>query len=151
MRLNNKDTGCYVLVVCVELPCWIKAGKLSEREFEKGLYLYIGRAKRNLRGRLARHLRAEKKLFWHIDYLLQQAFIEKIWCRLAYFDECRIFSSILKVCGKTCLAIPGFGASDCRCPSHLIQYSGERSFLACSLNSIHLREVPIDDIDNNPI
>lgn len=149
--MKKLDTGCYVLVLCVKRPCWIKAGKLPEREFEKGLYLYIGRAKRFLRGRLARHLRTKKKLFWHIDYLLQKSLIEKIWCRLGYFDECQIVSSIIEVCGESCSSIPAFGASDCRCPGHLIHHRGKRIRLAPLLNSIHLREVQTDDIDNIPI
>lgn len=151
LLLRKKDAGSYVLVMYVSRPFWIKAGKLPDREFQRGFYFYIGRAKQHLRGRVARHLRAEKKLFWHIDYLLQKVSIAEIWCRSGFFDECRIASAIIEVCRETCTPISGFGASDCRCPSHLIHYCGDRKFLAPLRNSIHLREVQIDDINSLPI
>ncbi|MGD9347686.1 MAG: GIY-YIG nuclease family protein [Candidatus Aminicenantes bacterium] len=150
LSLKKKDAGIYVLVVSVAHPLWIKPGKLPEREFQKGIYFYIGRAKQHLRGRLARHFRAEKKLFWHVDYLLQKASIAEIWCRLGFFDECRIASAIIEVCGTTCAPIPGFGTSDCRCPSHLIYYSGDSKFLLPLRYSIHFREVQTHAIDDNP-
>lgn len=150
LRLKKKDAGIYILILHVVHPCRIKTGRLAERVFQKGTYLYIGRAKQYLRGRLARHLRAEKKLFWHIDYLLRRAFIKEIWCQLDFFNECQITARIIETCGKGCSPIPGFGASDCLCPSHLIFYNGDDSLLSSIREEIKLREVRIDDIENYP-
>jgi Uri superfamily endonuclease len=147
LRLKKENAGSYVLVMHVKKPCRINAGKLLERELEAGIYLYIGRAKKHLRGRLFRHLRAEKKLFWHIDYLLRKARIKEIWCRLDFFDECIIASEISDLCGEACTAIQGFGASDCRCPSHLIYYYGEENFLRLLLSKVNLKEVRINGIE----
>lgn len=147
MRLEKENVGSYVLVIHVKKPCRIKAGKLPSREFEAGIYLYIGRAKKYLRGRLSRHLRTEKQLFWHVDYLLRKARIKEIWCRLDFFNECQITSEIFHLCKETCSVIRGFGASDCRCPSHLIYYYGEDNFLRLLLNKIHLKEVCTHDIE----
>jgi Uri superfamily endonuclease len=147
--LKKEECGSYVLVLNVKKPCRIKAGKLPERELRAGIYLYIGRAKRYLRGRLVRHLRKKKKLFWHIDYLLQKARIKTIWCRPNFFDECQIASEIMRECKEFCSHIHGFGASDCLCPSHLIYYYGEDNFLISLLSKINLQEVRIDDIDKN--
>ena len=36
---------------------------------EKGLYLYVGSAKKGLEQRLARHMKKRKNRFWHIDYI----------------------------------------------------------------------------------
>ena len=49
--------------------------------FKKGDYFYIGSAKGCLETRLQRHLRKEKRIFWHIDYLLenQKVKILQIW------------------------------------------------------------------------
>jgi Uri superfamily endonuclease len=149
-HINNTNNGSYVLVLSLGQPCRIRAGRLPERNYPAGLYFYIGRAKRNLRGRLARHLTTEKKLFWHIDYLLRNAEIEEIWCRPGYFDECQLASDITGMCGKDSSPIPGFGASDCHCSSHLIYYSGEGSLLNLLRNKINHRKVKIDDIKNNP-
>lgn len=147
---KNEDNGSYILVLRLGQPHRIKAGRLPERHYTPGLYFYIGRAKRHLRGRLARHLRTEKKLRWHIDYLLQNAQIEEIWWRPGYFDECRLASDIIGMCGKDSSSIPGFGASDCRCSSHLIHYRGAGSRLSPLRNQIFHRKVKIDDIKNNP-
>lgn len=143
--LQKRDMGSYVLALGVKKPCRIRAGRLPEREFREGVYLYIGRAKKNLRGRLARHLRTEKKLFWHIDYLLRYARIERIWCRLDSLDECRLVSEIVEACEDACSPIRGFGASDCRCPSHLLHYHGTVRSLGSIMNQIHCQEVKFDD------
>ena len=147
--MNNEDRGIYVLILRLEQPFRIKAGKVPERHYPSGIYFYIGRARRNLRGRLARHLRTEKKRHWHIDYFLQKARIEEIWYRPGYFDECQLVSDIIGICGKDSSLISGFGASDCRCSSHLIHYQGKRSFLSSLRNRIIHRKVKIHDIKNN--
>jgi Uri superfamily endonuclease len=98
----------------------IPAGKLKETEFEPGIYLYIGSARNSLSGRIARHLRKEKKMFWHIDYFLQKAKIKEIWVRNNYFDECQILSEAKNSLKNSCFLSKKFGSSDCRCRSHLI-------------------------------
>ncbi len=150
IHLNKENNGSYVLVLKLDQPCRIEAGKVPRRQYPKGLYFYIGRAKRHLRGRLARHLRTEKKLFWHIDYLRRNAQIKEIWWRPGYFNECQLASDIIGMCGKDSFPIPGFGASDCRCSSHLIQYSGKESFLSPLRKRIIHRKVKIDDIKTDP-
>ena len=54
---------------------------MGEVSFKEGDYIYIGSAKGCLETRLQRHLRKEKRIFWHIDYLLenQKAKILQIW------------------------------------------------------------------------
>ena len=151
LLLSRENKGSYVLVLQMREPCLMKAGKLPEREYPPGIYFYIGRAKRHLGGRLARHLRTEKKLFWHIDYLLQKAHIKEIWCRSGYFNECQLTSDIIEMCGEYSSPIPGFGASDCHCSSHLIHYCGEDISLSPIRHKINCREVSIDDIKNFPI
>lgn len=85
-------------------------------EFDKGFYAYVGSAMGGLRGRINRHLRRKKCVRWHIDYLLEKGRVqeviyaptdERLECRFAERLEC-VFRST-----------PGFGSSDCRCPSHL--------------------------------
>jgi Uri superfamily endonuclease len=145
LRLKKENTGSYVLVLNVQQPCRIKAGKLPEREFQPGIYLYIGRAKKYLRGRLFRHLRKNKKLFWHIDYLLQNAQFKEVWCRLNFFNECQMADKIIRICEEDCSLIPGFGSSDCQCPSHLIYFYGESRVLSVLRNELGLRKVKIYD------
>lgn len=127
--MPQDDKGIYVLVIDVKTRLDIKVGKLGLRTFKPGTYLYVGRAKQYLNGRLKRHLRKDKKIFWHIDYLLQESHIEEIWFNRNALDECRTASILLSLCKAASLPILGFGSSDCRCPGHLIHLSGQEGAL----------------------
>jgi Uri superfamily endonuclease len=94
----------------------LSIGQLGAFDFPAGRYVYTGSARRNMQARIARHLRNEKKLKWHIDYLLASplASIDKV-TRYA-LPECAINQRTAGV-----ILIVGFGASDCHagCGSHL--------------------------------
>ena len=73
---------CYCLIINLEKNRKIKIGKkLGKIDFEKGFYVYVGSALNSLESRLNRHLSDEKKLHWHIDYLLKNANITDIWIK----------------------------------------------------------------------
>jgi len=87
--------------------------------FIKGDYLYIGSAKGCLESRLRRHLKKDKKNFWHIDYLLkdERTQISQIWiilksteCETAELFYRNLFTETVR---------KGFGSSDCKCETHL--------------------------------
>jgi sugar fermentation stimulation protein A len=143
--INKRSQGVYVLVLEVERPCRIKAGRIPEKEFQQGTYLYTGRAKTHLRARLLRHLRTEKAFFWHIDYLLEKAEIRQIWVRLDFFDECQIARNIQDMLAKRGMGISGFGSSDCRCSSHLFYFNGEKRDLSALRKKIGFTKVKIDE------
>ena len=94
--MKMEDGGLYVLVLRLKKGQKIKVAKLAETYFSSGGYLYVGRAKRGLKKRLERHLRKDKKLFWHIDYFLRKAEVMDVWIKLNSFDECRVVSQIRK-------------------------------------------------------
>lgn len=93
----------------------ISVGRLGETGFRAGAYAYVGSAAGGLRGRLRRHLRAEKRTRWHIDYLLERARIERVLTCYGDRSEC----AIARTLAARFEAVPGFGASDCRCRGHL--------------------------------
>lgn len=69
---------------------------------------------------MARHLRRDKRSFWHIDYLLSSEHVKilEVFFKVAPKDEeCRT-TEILREAGES---IWGFGSSDCRCVSHLFK------------------------------
>ena len=93
----------------------IEIGKLGIIEFKRGYYAYVGSAMNSLEGRIKRHLKKEKKMKWHIDFLLQHAIIKKIFYKESMEkEECSIAK---KFNGFD--FIPKFGSSDCKCKSHL--------------------------------
>lgn len=86
--------GCYCLIIRLEKKSQIEIGKrLGKIDFEKGHYVYVGSAMNSLEARIKRHLSDEKKLHWHVDYLLKQSKIveiiynesEKIECELSQY------------------------------------------------------------------
>lgn len=106
----------YQLRIDVGSPVRIRVGRLGDFLFPAGRYVYTGSAKRNLEARIARHLRKEKTLRWHIDWLLSAPGVTLVAVKRSAAGECALNQS---VAGK--LVVPGFGASDCRngCGSHL--------------------------------
>jgi Uri superfamily endonuclease len=117
--LSKDDKGTYILVIELSKTQNLRPGKLPRSEFKYGMYLYIGRDRRALQARLKRHLRKDKKTFWHIDYLLKKAQVKEIWIKKDFFDECETASQIREFSPFVLSAQQGFGSSDCGCPGHL--------------------------------
>lgn len=91
-------------------------GKLGTFDFPAGIYIYTGSARRNMEARIERHLRREKRLRWHIDFLTTCPDAEIIQIDQFGLPECQLNQA---TAGS--ILIHGFGASDCRnrCGSHL--------------------------------
>ena len=112
--------GNYVLLIALDKDTAILVGKLGIFSFPAGYYLYVGSAMAGLSHRISRHLREEKKSRWHIDYLLKYSRIVDVW--YAQTDErweC-LWAQAAFALPQAHVMVPGFGSSDCRCPSHLI-------------------------------
>ncbi|WP_084270811.1 GIY-YIG nuclease family protein [Methanobrevibacter cuticularis] len=133
--------GSYCLIIANKKEKKIAIGKLGEINFEKGSYVYIGSAMNSLIPRLKRHISNDKKVHWHVDYLLNEKEVsvediiftintERIECKLAH---------LISANGKE---IAKFGCSDCNCNSHLIYFKEHQD----SLNYVKLayRELAID-------
>jgi Uri superfamily endonuclease len=108
--------GIYTLIITLDKNKKIKIGRLGTVDFKKGYYVYIGSALNSLEGRLKRHLRADKKIHWHIDYLLNEAKINEI---LFFETEEKLECKFAKKMQKNLDVIKNFGASDCSCDGHL--------------------------------
>ena len=106
----------YQLLIEASHPLRCTIGRIGEFDFPAGRYVYTGSAKRNLEARIARHLRREKVLRWHIDYLLAAPGV-----RVAEVVRSRRSECALNRTGRGRILVPGFGASDCRagCGAHL--------------------------------
>lgn len=112
--------GVYQLDLRLDETMAIQIGRLGTFTFPAGRYIYTGSALGGLEARLSRHRRAEKTLRWHIDYFLQHArlvgvTIHPTTARL----ECALNAATLARPEAQIIA-PRFGASDCRCPAHLV-------------------------------
>ena len=114
------EKGTYALIIAVESETTIVVGRLGEFAFPTGYYIYVGSARGGLFQRVRRHLREDKRLRWHVDYLLEHAKVVEVWYALGdERRECQ-WASTAKEMPHGRIIVPGFGSSDCRCPSHLI-------------------------------
>ena len=100
----------------------VRVGALGAIDFAPGYYCYAGSGGVNPLRRVQRHLRPDKPVRWHIDYLTTgrrrmrpvDAFI------LPGRDECGLARRL----AQDLAVVPGFGASDCRCAGHLFHAPG---------------------------
>lgn len=108
--------GSYLLLMELKNTETIPVGKLGKIDFKKGFYIYAGSALNGLDQRIQRHLRKQKKMHWHIDYLLNHAKIVNVFYKQSEVkEEC----FIAKTLEKELFILSGFGCSDCTCKSHL--------------------------------
>ena len=117
----STNSGHYILILQLKNKTSISIGKLGTFVFPPSTYCYVGRAKLHLRQRLARHLRQDKKTRWHIDHLIPHTQVIGVFLfPLAGARECLLAQKLIDLGGTP--YPPRFGASDCRCKSHLIQF-----------------------------
>ena len=129
--------GSYALIIELAEEQAIAVGSFKILHFPGGYYAYVGSALGGVKSRLNHHLKQNKKLHWHIDYLLQRASISSI---IICDSEDRIECNIAQTLGQQFDSIPGFGSSDCKCPSHLF-FATERmeQKIMMMLNSLGMK------------
>lgn len=112
----------YVLHLRIERPGPpVRIGKFGALEFPPADYLYIGSALNSLWPRVRRHLHQEGKRHWHVDHLRDVARPLGAWIAVtAESRECAVAAAIAALPGVT-RGPARFGASDCRCPGHLLR------------------------------
>ena len=115
--------GIYVLLVELPASRRLGVGRRRRVELAPGWYCYVGSAQRALRARLRRHVRRHKVRRWHIDGLTSVASPVGAWvARAPGSMECALAGALARR-GEV---VAGFGASDCRCPGHLVRFDTRR-------------------------
>jgi Uri superfamily endonuclease len=129
-ELAPAEPGSYVLILHLAQATLITVGRLGAFEFPAGWYAYAGSAlgPGGLASRLAYHQRIEKSHHWHIDYLLDQAEIVEIWWAVEDKRKECVWASALRAIPGARVPVPNFGASDCRCLSHLVYLQQRPAF-----------------------
>jgi len=109
--------GIYCLIGKLTTDSDVRIGSLGRISFKEGYYAYVGSAMTNLEKRVERHFTKDKRVRWHIDYLVSYPnFIPMtaIYRETRDKEEEHRLAHLIK--GRP---IPSFGCSDCNCPSHL--------------------------------
>ncbi len=116
------EPGSYALVLNCPRTCAVTVGRLGRCRFPGGYYVYVGSAlgPGGLRARILHHLVVVPKPWWHLDYLRAHMIVVEVWYRISRMRREDRWASVLQKAADGSLA--GFGASDCRCPSHLFYF-----------------------------
>lgn len=129
-----EDKGSYLVILKVKEDIIVTVGSIGDIKFDRGYYVYVGSAMSNLTKRIERHRRKIKKLFWHIDYLMNNSQIVAILpVRSCERLECDIAKSIKAISQNTIL---NFGSSDCNCDGHLFKFSDNPIYLKAFIDII---------------
>jgi Uri superfamily endonuclease len=109
--------GTYALVLARDEDATIRVGALGPISFQRGFYVYIGSAMSGIEQRVRRHLSAVRRIHWHIDYLLSAGTVVAVYCKES--DRKQECALVLALARRGFEHVPGFGASDSPCASHL--------------------------------
>jgi Uri superfamily endonuclease len=116
--------GTYVLWLQLDTSLRLPVGGLGPVEFLAGHYAYVGSAfgPGGIAARLGRHLRTNKCRRWHVDHLSGVARPRAAWVSYDATGYEHRWAAALAALPGARVPVAGFGASDCRCPSHLIWF-----------------------------
>ena len=126
------ESGTYVLVVRCHAALTVEVGQLCRMPLVRGWYLYVGSAFGP--GGLA------ARRHWHIDYLLPLLPIREIWHSSGRRDLEHCWARTILEQSEAKVPVEGFGASDCKCRSHLAYFPTYRQ-----VNKIHIGLSPTPD------
>jgi Uri superfamily endonuclease len=115
-------SGTYVLLLHLSRSASIRVGRLGIVTFRRGYYAYVGSAfgPGGLAARVERHVRTGVRTHWHIDYLREIAQPVGVWFSAEGVRREHEWAKVLLCAPSANNAVPRFGASDCRCASHLL-------------------------------
>jgi Uri superfamily endonuclease len=102
---------------------------LGDLQVRPGCYVYVGSAfgPGGLAARIKHHVNRSSRPHWHIDYVCPLLKVVEIWYTT---DRIRREHQWAELHAHSRIAhtpLPGFGSSDCRCPSHLFFYKSKPS------------------------
>ena len=143
--------GTYALLLSLDEESHIVVGRLTERLFPPGYYLYVGSALGGLFQRIERHIRGDGRLHWHIDYLRRKAVVVEIWYVVSGEQfECSWYKAALKI-PHASVPVSGFGSSGCRCGSHLLYFTHKPAMetfrRALGTKGLGLQRLSVKDLD----
>jgi Uri superfamily endonuclease len=130
--------GTYVLILHLPRLTTVDVGRLGCFHFPDGWYAYVGSARGpgGLAARISRHRRSSKPRHWHVDYLRVHAQPIAAWYAVGNQKrECAWAEALSRLPGASVPA-PRFGASDCRCPAHLVYFDAppDLAVFACAVD-----------------
>jgi endonuclease-3 len=135
------EGGTYTLLVELPTEVSVEFGAAETRQLKAGWYAYVGSALGSGGfSRVDRHRRLASgerdTRHWHVDYLLghPETGIDEVIRSEGVDAECEVATGVRAACDP----VPGIGATDCRCGSHLV-YAPDRAELLAGVTRAHER------------
>ncbi len=123
---HKNHRGVYNLVIRFNHACNVRIRKNLLLALKPGLFIYTGSARghgsTSLEARLRRHLRHDKKHFWHIDRVLHcrsAKVVTVIFAETSENAECKLNTALMRDPQIRAFS-RRIGSSDCGCRSHLL-------------------------------
>lgn len=116
--------GSYLLRFDLPRPLVLAVGRLGEIRLASGALYYVGSAlgPGGVAARVRRHLAGGGRPHWHVDRLRAVLPVREVWYRHAPERLEHAWAAALLACAGGSVAAVRFGASDCRCPTHLVHF-----------------------------
>jgi Uri superfamily endonuclease len=121
MQQISSQPGTYVIVLRADDARKLTIGRAGTLTIKPGYYLYVGSAfgPGGLRARVGRHLAGSGICRWHIDYLRAATEAVEAWMLTGDEKMEHHWARMLADAPGVEMPMAGFGASDCRCLTHL--------------------------------
>ncbi len=121
MGAPKAAAGTYILILCSARARTLEVGRLGRFPLQPGYYLYVGSAfgPGGVAARCGHHMRISARPRWHIDYLRAVCRLEQIWYTHDAVRREHEWAGRLASMPGMEAPLPGFGASDCGCATHL--------------------------------
>lgn len=128
----TKQPGTYALILVNSRRGVLPIGQLGDLNLQPGVYVYVGSAwgPGGLAARVQHHCRISSRPHWHIDYLRARCDLNRIWFTTAPGPAEHTWAKALARLPKVTVPLQGFGASDCRCNTHLFWFPSPPSLRA---------------------
>lgn len=122
--------GTYALLLSSPGNRLVQVGQLGQLHVRRGFYVYIGSAfgAGGVRARVAHHCRPATRRYWHIDYLKEVTQLTEVWWTHDPVRQEHQWAVLFEHLRGSSIPLPGFGASDCGCASHLFFFTASPSF-----------------------
>ena len=119
----KSKSGSYALIFHLDKPVSLEVGRLGQVTLGPGFYIYTGSAfgPGGVKARTSHHQAISKRPHWHLDYLRPHMKLLEIWASYGSDNREHLWAESIAEMKGARVPVKGFGASDCRCPSHFIR------------------------------
>ena len=119
-----RTPGTYIFIGRLTTLGEFTVGRLGRIAFPAGDYAYVGSAlgPGGIAARVGHHLLVSCRPRWHLDFLRPHLIPVAVWFTTEKYSLEHEWAAALQGIRGASIPCRGFGSSDCRCPSHLIQF-----------------------------